>query len=52
MVPFAGYEMPVQYRDGVLTEHRWTRDQAGLFACPIWDRRACVVLRRLRPSKR
>lgn len=31
MVPFAGYEMPVQYRDGVLTEHRWTRDQAGLF---------------------
>lgn len=31
MVPFAGYEMPVQYRDGVLTEHRWTRDHAGLF---------------------
>jgi aminomethyltransferase len=31
MVPFAGYDMPVQYRDGVLTEHRWTREQAGLF---------------------
>ena len=31
MVPFAGYEMPVQYRDGVLTEHRWTREAAGLF---------------------
>ena len=31
MVPFAGYEMPVQYKDGVLTEHRWTRDHAGLF---------------------
>jgi len=30
-VPFAGYEMPVQYRDGVLTEHRWTREHAGLF---------------------
>jgi len=31
MVPFAGYDMPVQYRDGVLTEHRWTRESAGLF---------------------
>jgi aminomethyltransferase len=30
-VPFAGYAMPVQYRDGVLTEHRWTREHAGLF---------------------
>ncbi|MBT3990436.1 MAG: glycine cleavage system aminomethyltransferase GcvT [Rhodospirillaceae bacterium] len=31
MVPFAGYDMPVQYPDGILTEHRHTRDQAGLF---------------------
>jgi aminomethyltransferase len=31
MVAFAGYDMPVQYRDGVLTEHRWTREAAGLF---------------------
>jgi aminomethyltransferase len=31
MAPFAGYDMPVQYRDGVLTEHRWTRESAGLF---------------------
>ncbi len=30
MVPFAGYNMPVQY-DGVLAEHRWTRESAGLF---------------------
>ena len=30
-VPFAGYEMPVQYRDGVLAEHRWTREHVGLF---------------------
>src|SRR6201999_3339931 len=30
-VPFAGYEMPVQYRDGLLAEHRWTREHAGLF---------------------
>ena len=31
MVPFAGYEMPVQYPDGVLKEHVWTRTNAGLF---------------------
>lgn len=30
MVPFAGYAMPVQY-EGILAEHRWTRDHAGLF---------------------
>jgi aminomethyltransferase len=31
MVPFAGYEMPVQYPLGILKEHLWTRDKAGLF---------------------
>ncbi|HJV50164.1 MAG TPA: glycine cleavage system aminomethyltransferase GcvT [Noviherbaspirillum sp.] len=31
MVPFAGYEMPVQYPTGVLKEHNHTRAQAGLF---------------------
>jgi len=31
MVPFAGYSMPVQYSDGVLKEHLWTRSHAGLF---------------------
>jgi aminomethyltransferase len=31
MVPFAGYEMPVQYPSGVLKEHNHTRTQAGLF---------------------
>jgi aminomethyltransferase len=31
MVPFAGYEMPVQYPPGVLKEHLWTREKAGLF---------------------
>jgi aminomethyltransferase len=31
MVPFAGYDMPVQYPTGVLTEHVWTRENAGLF---------------------
>lgn len=31
MVPFAGYDMPVQYPAGVLKEHLHTRSQAGLF---------------------
>lgn len=31
MVPFAGYEMPVQYPMGVLKEHLHTRTRAGLF---------------------
>ncbi|WP_312362018.1 glycine cleavage system aminomethyltransferase GcvT [Ensifer sp.] len=31
MVPFAGYEMPVQYPDGVMKEHLHTRTAAGLF---------------------
>ena len=30
MVPFAGYQMPVQY-EGVMPEHLWTRAHAGLF---------------------
>jgi aminomethyltransferase len=30
MVPFAGYDMPVQY-EGVMAEHLWTRENAGLF---------------------
>src|SRR4051794_27571576 len=31
MVPFAGYEMPVQYPTGIIAEHNWTRTEAGLF---------------------
>jgi aminomethyltransferase len=31
MVPFGGYDMPVQFKDGVLTEHKWTRAHAGVF---------------------
>ncbi|HEX8223335.1 MAG TPA: glycine cleavage system aminomethyltransferase GcvT [Allosphingosinicella sp.] len=30
MVSFAGYSMPIQY-EGILAEHRWTRESAGLF---------------------
>src|ERR1700722_20124307 len=29
--PFAGYEMPVQYPNGILSEHLHTRSEAGLF---------------------
>lgn len=31
MVPFAGYELPVQYKTGIVAEHTWTRTHAGLF---------------------
>jgi aminomethyltransferase len=34
MVPFAGYEMPIQYagpQGGIMAEHLWTREHAGLF---------------------
>jgi aminomethyltransferase len=31
MCPFAGYDMPVQYPDGILKEHLWTREHCGLF---------------------
>ncbi|MCA3559447.1 MAG: glycine cleavage system aminomethyltransferase GcvT [Aestuariivirga sp.] len=31
MVPFVGYDMPVQYPAGILAEHNWTRQNAGLF---------------------
>ncbi len=30
MVPFAGYQMPIQY-EGIIAEHLWTRESAGLF---------------------
>src|SRR3954464_4818022 len=31
MVPFAGYEMPVNYPGGILAEHRHCRSAASLF---------------------
>ena len=30
-VPFAGYEMPIQYKDGIVKEHISTRQSAGFF---------------------
>lgn len=31
LVPFAGYDMPVQYPAGIMAEHNHTRESAGLF---------------------
>ena len=31
MVPFAGYDMPVQYPSGIISEHLHTREASGLF---------------------
>ena len=31
IVPFAGYEMPVQYAPGIIAEHKAVRERAGLF---------------------
>ena len=31
MVPFAGYELPIQYPEGILREHEWVRTRCGVF---------------------
>lgn len=31
MVPFAGYEMPVQYPEGIIKEHLHCRENVGIF---------------------
>jgi aminomethyltransferase len=31
LVPFSGYALPVQYPTGIIAEHKWTREHAGLF---------------------
>src|SRR5215218_3910584 len=31
IVPFAGYEMPVQYAQGITAEHKAVRERCGLF---------------------
>ena len=30
-VQFAGYEMPIQYKEGVIQEHKYTRSKSGVF---------------------
>ena len=55
MVPFAGYEMPVQY-EGIMAEHLWTRENAGLFDVShmgqllIHGRETDAALERLMPG--
>jgi aminomethyltransferase len=31
MVEFGGYDMPVQYAEGIMAEHNWTRTHCGVF---------------------
>ena len=31
MAPFAGWDMPIQYEDGILAEHAHTRNSASVF---------------------
>ena len=31
MVPFAGYDMPVQYSEGIIKEHQHVRSAVGIF---------------------
>ena len=31
MVEFAGYQMPIQYKSGIIQEHKFTREYAGIF---------------------
>jgi aminomethyltransferase len=55
MVPFAGYEMPVQY-EGIIAEHLWTRENAGLFDVShmgqllVHGREVDVALEKLMPG--
>ncbi|MFZ2171614.1 MAG: glycine cleavage system aminomethyltransferase GcvT [Methylococcaceae bacterium] len=56
MVPFAGYQMPVQYRHGIIHEHLHCRSHAGFFdishmgQCLILGDSAAGELERLTPS--
>ncbi len=55
MVDFAGWDMPIQF-DGVIAEHRWCRDEAGLFdvshmtVIELWGDEAASGLERITPS--
>ena len=30
-VEFAGYQMPIQYSEGIVEEHKFTRNHSGIF---------------------
>lgn len=56
MAEFAGYDMPIQYPEGVMAEHHWTRTNAGLFdvshmgQVTLSGSGATALLERLTPS--
>ena len=56
MAEFAGYDMPINYESGVMAEHNWTRERAGLFDVShmgqviIEGEDAAVFLETLTPS--
>ncbi len=56
MVPFAGYEMPLQYTSGIIQEHLHCREQAGFFdishmgQCLITGQSAAEELEKLTPG--
>jgi len=56
MVGFAGYDMPVQYPEGILAEHKQVRSSAGLFdvshmgQVSLWGDEAMRALERLVPA--
>ncbi len=64
MAEFAGYDMPIQYETGVLTEHNWTRDRCGIFdvshmgqiwlegagAAALWEKLTPSAISKLGPN--
>ncbi|ATG89313.1 glycine cleavage system aminomethyltransferase GcvT [Methylomonas koyamae] len=56
MTAFAGYQMPVQYKNGIIHEHLHCRSQAGFFdishmgQCRIFGDRAAAALDKLTPG--
>lgn len=64
MAEFAGYDMPIQYETGVLTEHNWTREKCGIFdvshmgqitvegenAAALWEKLTPSAISKLGPN--
>ncbi len=56
MAEFAGYDMPIQYEAGVMTEHNWTREKCGIFdvshmgQITVQGENAAALWERLTPS--
>jgi len=56
LVAFAGYEMPIQYEEGILKEHQWVREHAGIFdvshmgQCILKGPETAELLSKLTPS--